>query len=114
MANGNGHRLELRELPPEVRALLTTIIDAALALAQLQKGNSNTGSNPVCATKSLFARFLSVPVALPLIDLPGNHRPQYEIQPNYEHQHGHQPNAPLEDSRNSTKPPPTYAVKPIS
>jgi hypothetical protein len=57
---------------------------------------------------------LSVPVALPLIDLPGNHRPQYEIQPNYEHQHGHQPNAPLEDSRNSTKPPPTYAVKPIS
>ena len=46
MANGNGHALDLAQLPGEAQTLVTTIINAAVALAQLQKGNWNEGSNP--------------------------------------------------------------------
>ncbi len=45
MANGNGHALELAQLPGEVQTLVMTIINAALALAQLHTRNSSRDSN---------------------------------------------------------------------
>ena len=41
-------------LSPEVRALLNTIIDSVLALANVSKGNSNEGSNPFGVAPDTF------------------------------------------------------------
>jgi hypothetical protein len=41
-------RIDTRHLPPELQELVDTIINGVVALAS--RANSNTGSNPVCAT----------------------------------------------------------------
>ncbi|MBA7682417.1 hypothetical protein ES703_90767 [subsurface metagenome] len=41
-------RIDIRHLPPDLQELVDTIISSVVALAS--RVNSNTGSNPVCAT----------------------------------------------------------------
>jgi len=52
------HYVETRHLPPELQELVDTIISGVIALAS--RTNSNTGSNPVCATNYLQPSYRSL------------------------------------------------------